>query len=148
MGITDHGYSLNEVYWRKNLRMVNFYSDNATFVALPSLEWTLSNGRGNVDINPGAGHKNIFFPSTEEALKFIRNKDEVYSVNNEETKDAMALWHFLHKNNIDCLTIPHHPADEVHATDWEVHDEKYQPIVEIFQCRGNAEYPGCHTTMG
>ena len=31
----------------------------------------------------------------------------------------------------------------VHPTDWEVNDATYQPIVEIFQCRGNAEYPGC-----
>jgi hypothetical protein len=143
MGITDHGYSLNEVYWRKNLRMANFYTDDNHFVALPSLEWTLSNGKGNIEIKPGAGHKNVIFPSNEEALKFIRNKDEIYSVRNGETKDAMALWEFLHENDIDCITIPHHPADEVHATDWEVHDEKYQPIVEIFQCRGNAEYPGC-----
>ena len=143
MGITDHGYSLNEVYWRKNLRMVDFYSDNVNFVAIPSLEWTLSNGRGNVDIKPGVGHKNIFFPSEAEALKFIRNKDEVYSVSNEETIDAVALWKFLHHQQIDCVTIPHHPADEVHATDWEVHDEHYQPVVEIFQCRGNAEYPNC-----
>lgn len=143
MGITDHGYSLNEVYWRKNLRMANFYSDNDHFVALPSMEWTLSNGRGNVEIKPGAGHKNVIFPSNEEALKFIRNKDEIYSVRNGETKDATALWKFLHENKIDCITIPHHPADEVHATDWEVHDPIYQPIVEIFQCRGNAEYPGC-----
>lgn len=143
MGITDHGYSLNEVYWRKNLRMANFYTDDNHFVALPSLEWTLSNGRGNIEIKPGVGHKNVIFPSNEEALKFIRNKDEIYSVRNGETKDAMALWKFLHENNIDCITIPHHPADEVHATDWEVHDPKYQPIVEIFQCRGNAEYPDC-----
>jgi len=143
MGITDHGYSLNEVYWRKNLRMTNFYTDNDHFVAIPSLEWTLSNGRGNIDIKPGVGHKNIIFPSDEEALKFIRNKDEIYSVRNNETKDATALWNFLHEKNIDCITIPHHPADEVHPTDWEVHDPTYQPIVEIFQCRGNAEYPNC-----
>ncbi len=143
MGITDHGYSLNEVYWRKSLRMIDFYTDNENFVAIPSLEWTLSNGRGNVNIKPGVGHKNIFFSSNDEALKFIRNKNEIYSVNNKETKDAMALWDFLHKNEIDCVTIPHHPADEVHPTDWEVHDSTYQSIVEIFQCRGNAEFPGC-----
>lgn len=143
MGITDHGYSLNEIYWRKNLRMADFYTDNKNFVAIPSLEWTLSNGRGNTEIKPGVGHKNIFFPSKDEALKFIKNKNEIFSVNNEETKDAAALWHFLHQNEIDCITIPHHPADEVHPTDWEVHDDKYQPIVEIFQCRGNAEHPDC-----
>ena len=143
MGITDHGYALNEVYWRKNLRMVNFYNDDENFVALPSLEWTLSNGRGNVEIKPGVGHKNVIFPSNEEALKFIRNKDEIYSVRNVETKDAAALWKFLHQKQIDCITIPHHPADEVHPTDWEVHDTFYQPVVEIFQCRGNAEYRNC-----
>jgi len=143
MGITDHGYSLNEVYWRKNLRMTNFYTNNERFVAIPCFEWTLSNGRGNVVIKPGVGHKNIIFPSGNEALKFIRNKDEIYSVRNDETKDAIALWHFLHEKSIDCVTIPHHPADEVHPTDWEVHDPKYQPVVEIFQCRGNAEYPNC-----
>ena len=143
MGITDHGYALSEVYWRKSLRMTDFYSEQERFVALPSLEWTLSNGKGNVEIKSGVGHKNIIFPSKAEAHKAIRNKNEIYSVNNDETKDAGTLWKFLHKHNIDCISIPHHPADEVHPTDWEIHDEKYQPIVEIFQCRGNAEYPGC-----
>lgn len=49
----------------------------------------------------------------------------------------------LNEKNIDCVTIPHHPSDKVHPMDWNVNNPKYVPIVEIFQCRGNNEYPGC-----
>ncbi len=143
MGITDHGYSLNEVYWRKNLRMAAFYNDPPFFVGIPAMEWTLTNGDKNVPIKHAVGHKNVIFPNDAEALKFVRNKDEIYSVKNSATENAVRLWEFLHHHQVDCVTIPHHPADEVHPTDWEVHDPEYESVVEIFQCRGNAEYPGC-----
>ena len=141
MGITDHGYSLNEVYWRKSLRMADFYHDPEHFVAMPSYEWTLSNA-GAFELQRGVGHRNVFFSDTAEARKFIRNSDEVYCINSPETKDAEKLWAFMHKNRVDCVAIPHHPADEIHPCDWEVHDAVIEPVVEIFQCRGNAEYRG------
>lgn len=141
MGITDHGYSQTEVYWRKHLRLADFYNDPPYFMAFPSVEWTLSNKK-QYEISLGVGHRNIIFPSTEEAKKFIRNKDEVYSVNNPETADAPALWQYIHDHNINCISIPHHPADETHACCWETRDEEIEPLVEIFQCRGNAEYRG------
>ncbi len=141
-GITDHGYSLTEVYWRRNLRLADFYNDDDYFVAVPSMEWTLSNS-GSLEIRHGVGHKNVIFPSTEEALKFIRSKYEIYSWRVPETMNAVKLWEHLHRQKIDCVTIPHHPADEVHTSDWDVHDPHYETVVEIFQCRGNAEYPGC-----
>jgi hypothetical protein len=53
------------------------------------------------------------------------------------------LWKVLDEKEINCITIPHHPADEIHLMDWNVTDPKYVPMVEIFQCRGNHEYPGC-----
>lgn len=141
MGITDHAYSHNEVYWRKHLRLADFYNDEPHFVALPSVEWTLSN-RGEYQIRRGAGHRNIIFATTDDAKNYIRNKDEIFSVNNPETDDAPNLWKFLHDHNIDCVSIPHHPADETHACCWETRDEVLEPLVEIFQCRGNAEYRG------
>lgn len=140
-GITDHGYSLTEIYWRKSLRMADFYNDPDHFVALPSIEWTLSND-GKPEIGRGVGHRNIFFADATEARKFIRNKDEVYSEQNPEAKDAEKLWAFIRKAGIDCVSIPHHPADEVHPCCWETRDEEIEPVVEIFQCRGNAEYRG------
>jgi hypothetical protein len=140
-GITDHGYTMTEVYWRKSLRMAEFYNDSEHFVALPSVEWTLSND-GDFEIKHGVGHRNIFFSDGEEAKKFIRNSDEVYCRDSPETNDSVKLWNFIHKTKADCVAIPHHPADESHPCDWEVHDQTIEPIVEIFQCRGNAEYRG------
>lgn len=141
MGITDHAYSQTEVYWRKHLRLADFYNDSSHFVAFPSVEFTLSNGR-NFEIRRGAGHRNIVFASTKDAKKYIRNKNQVFSTRNPETTDAEGLWKCIHENNIDCISIPHHPADEIHACCWESRDEEIEPIVEIFQCRGNAEYRG------
>jgi hypothetical protein len=140
-GITDHSYSLTEVYWRKTFRMMEFYNDSPYFVALPSTEWTLSND-GNPVIGHGVGHRNVFFSDVSEAKKFIRNKDEVYSERDPETRISPKLWDFIRAHKIDCIAIPHHPADAVHALDWDVHDEDIEPVVEIFQCRGNVEYRG------
>jgi len=141
VGITDHGYSLNELYWRKNLRLADFYNDPPYFVALPSMEWTLT-AKGDLESVFGAGHYNIIFASTQEARKFIRNSQEVYNVNSPESSNSRLLWELLHEKQINCITIPHHPADEAHPVDWNVHDEYYVPVVELFQCRGNGEYPG------
>jgi hypothetical protein len=49
----------------------------------------------------------------------------------------------LDEKKIRCVTIPHHTADKVHPLDWNVTDPRYVSTVEIFQCRGNNEYPGC-----
>jgi len=140
-GITDHSYSLTEIYFRKSLRLAEFYNDPEHFVALPSIEWTLSNN-GKPEIGRGVGHRNIFFANVNEARKFVRNKDEVFSETNPEAQDAKKLWALIRKNKIDCVSIPHHPADETHPCDWETRDEVIEPVVEIFQCRGNAEYRG------
>tara|TARA_B100000809_G_scaffold264243_1_gene319557 strand:- start:11093 stop:13600 length:2508 start_codon:yes stop_codon:yes gene_type:complete len=146
MGITDHAYSQTEVYWRKHLRLAEFYNDSSHFVAFPSVEFTLSNDR-ELEIRRGAGHRNVIFNSMEDAKKYIRDKNQVYSVRNPETRDAEGLWKYIRENNIDCISIPHHPADEVHACCWESRDEEIEPIVEIFQCRGNAEYRGAPRMM-
>jgi hypothetical protein len=143
VAITDHGYSLNEVYWRKNLRLADFYNEPNYFVALPAMEWTLRSDPKLDGIQYGAGHYNVIFPSVEEGKKFIRNKHEIYSVYCPETNNSASLWKFLHEKDIDCITIPHHPADKTHPVDWNVYDERYVPLVELFQCRGNGEYPGC-----
>jgi hypothetical protein len=142
MGITDHGYTMNEVYWRKNNRLADFYHDPPYFAAVPAMEWTLS-ARGNLESVFGAGHYNILFASPEEAGKFVRNRDEIFNVNTPESTNPVLLWELLRKKQIDCITIPHHPADSYHPVDWNVHDAEFVPVVEMFQCRGNAEYPGC-----
>ncbi len=143
IGMTDHGGAMTEVYWRKNLRIADFYNEPDHFVAIPAMEWTLQSNSKLDDIQYGAGHYNVIFRSAAEARKFIRNEQEIYAASCPETNNAVMLWNLLREKNIDCITIPHHPADKVHPVDWHVHDEKYVPVVELFQCRGNNEYPGC-----
>lgn len=142
VGITDHGYSQTELYWRKNLRIADFYNDPPYFVCFPAMEWTLT-ARGDLESVYGAGHYNVIFASSEEARKFIRNSLEIYNVNTPESSNSKLLWELLHEKQINCITIPHHPADKTHPVDWNVHDPHFVPVVELFQCRGNGEYPGC-----
>lgn len=143
MGITDHTNSLDEPYWRKSLRIADFYNEEAYFIAIPSAEWTLSPNRGYKSIPKGVGHRNVIFSSTREAEKFVRNGKEIYSEFSPECDSSPKLWQLIREKNIDCVAIPHHVTDEVHPCDWSVRDEEIEPIVELFQCRGNAEYRGC-----
>jgi hypothetical protein len=143
VAITDHGYLMTEVYWRKNLRIADFYNDPPYFVALPAMEWTKRTDQNSETIESGSGHYNVIFASTDDARKFIRNRDEIYSVISPETLNSKLLWEFLHLRKINCITIPHHPVCSTHRMDWEVHDDHYVPVVELFQVRGNNEYPDC-----
>ncbi len=143
VGLTDHAASTSEIHWRRNLRMADFYNESDEFVAIPGIEWTLQPDRTLDSIQYGVGHYNIIFKSTEDAKKYIRNKYEIYSPHNQETKMSLNLWQLLTEKNIECVTIPHHTADDVHYIDWSVHNPEYVTAVEIFQCRGNSEHPAC-----
>jgi len=100
MGITDHAYSQTEVYWRKHLRLADFYNDTTHFMAFPSVEFTLSNDRA-FEIRSGAGHRNIIFNTSGDAKKYIKDKNQVYSVRNTETRDAIGLWKYIRENEIN-----------------------------------------------
>ena len=143
IGITDHTKTIDEPYWRRSLRLADFYNEEGYFIAIPAAEWTLSPPFGYKSIPYGVGHRNIVFTSTDEAKKLIRNAREIFSEYSPETDNAPKLWKLIRDRNIDCVAIPHHVADEVHPTSWEERDEEIEPVVEIFQCRGNSEYPGC-----
>jgi len=143
VGMTDHAYSTSEVHWRRNIRLSDFYNESEKFVAIPAIEWTLQSDPNLNGIQHGAGHYNIIFASSEDARKYIRNKHEIYCPRTPESEIAPMLWRMLDKKGINCVTIPHHSADKVHPTDWNVTNAKYVTVVEIFQCRGNNEYPGC-----
>ncbi|MCK5157611.1 MAG: DUF3604 domain-containing protein [Candidatus Heimdallarchaeota archaeon] len=143
VGMTDHAASSSEIHWRRNIRIADFYNESEKFIAIPAVEWTLQSNPKQDEIQHGAGHYNIIFASSEDAGKYIRNKHEIYCPNTPETKIAPMLWKMLDEKEISCVTIPHHPADKMHPTDWNVTDPKYVTVVEIFQCRGNNEYPGC-----
>lgn len=143
VGMTDHAGSTSEIHWRRNIRMADFYTESEKFIAIPAIEWTLQSDPKMEGIQTGAGHYNIIFASTEDARKYIRNKHELYSPGTPESEIAPMLWNMLEEKEINCVTIPHHPADNIHPVDWNVTNAKFVTAVEIFQCRGNNEYPGC-----
>lgn len=143
VGITDHTNAMDEPYWRKNLRIADLYNEDGFFIAIPAAEWTLSPERGYDTIPIGVGHRNVIFSSTSEARKFIRNTNEIYSEFSPECNSSPKLWSLIRKKNIDCVAIPHHVTSGSHPCSWEVRDEEIEPVVELFQCRGNAEYRGC-----
>lgn len=143
MGMTDHAFSSSETHWRRNIRMADYYSESEKFIAIPAVEWTFISNPNLDDIQHGAGHYNIIFASSEDARKYIRNKHEIYCFRTPESRIAPMLWKLLDEKKINCVTIPHHVADKIHTLDWNVTDSKYVTAVEIFQIRGNNEYPGC-----
>jgi hypothetical protein len=143
VGMTDHTSSMDEPFWRKNLRTADFYNEDGFFIAIPSAEWTLSPPQDYQTIPRGVGHRNVIFASTREAEKFIRNGKEIYSEFSPECDSSPKLWQLIRAKKIDCVAIPHHVSDSSHPVCWQVRDEDIEPVVELFQCRGNAEYPGC-----
>ncbi len=139
MAITDHGYDLYEVAWRKVRRAAEFYNDPPHFVALPAYEWTLSRPKEL----KGSGHRNIIFCSDADAAKFVWQGRAVYGRDLPASNWITKVWTLLRGMGIYAVTIPHHPADRQHPVDWSFHDPEYQTVVEIYQCRGSAECEGC-----
>jgi hypothetical protein len=92
IGLTDHAGSTSEIHWRKNLRMADYYNESEEFIAIPAIEWTLQSDPKLDDIQLGAGHYNIIFASTKDALKYIRNKCEIYSPRTPESSIKYIRW--------------------------------------------------------
>ena len=142
VALTDHGYDVHEINWRKTRRAARFYTDSPYFVGLAAYEWTLTNYIP--DWLPKGGHRNVIFARDEDAAKFIDpEKNNVYEMNNPKSNSPEKLWELLRKKNIKAVTIPHHPANKVHSMDWDYHDPEYQSVVEIYQPTGSHEGVGC-----
>jgi hypothetical protein len=129
--MTDHGYDLDRIGWKKTKRVASFYNQPGYFVTFPAYEWTQTPAHNPV--TEGYGHRNVIFASDEDAGEFC------YNCFMEESDHIAELWDLLRGRNV--ITIPHHPADRVHPMDW-CRDDELQPLVEIFQSRGSAEHAG------
>ncbi len=139
IALTDHCYDLYAKRWEQNRRAVQFYNDPPYFVALPALEWTLS----GEELPPSSGHRNIVFASDYDAAKYVWEGQVVYNCGMKEADRIDKVWSIIREKGIDAVTIPHHTADKQHPMDWDYHDSELQPVVEMYQCRGSAEYKGC-----
>ncbi|MHC4124363.1 MAG: hypothetical protein ACYSSI_12380 [Planctomycetota bacterium] len=150
VGLTDHGYDLDLKRWYRNLRAARFYNAPPYFIAIPAFEWTLSCATAGVRDRflLGSGHRNLIFPSDDEAARFIDKNGILYHCRYSKSDRIDKVWNILKEKGIRAATIPHHPADKVHPVCWKLNDPDYETVVEMFQTRGSSEYRGCPQEIG
>jgi len=140
--ITDHGYNLDPPQWAFCGEQVRANHDPGRFVTFLAEEWTSDHVPYDpprrapvIDSNKTAdlrryGHHNIIFLDPHYPL-FYDSRDG--NITPKQVWDGI--------RDTDAVFIPHQLADLGNRpTDWTVHDERHQPLAEIFQQRGSYEH--------
>lgn len=120
------GADVLDYYWWKQQKLSDLYHVPNAMSVLYNLEWSLSYPHG---------HHNTIFPSrpTQRLDRYIASSSSL-----------AAGWKVLEREKVKAITIPHTGADPGMGTAWEVQDDRYQRLCEIFQaCRGSYEHSGC-----
>jgi hypothetical protein len=128
--ITDHVGKINDDFWKHQREVAEKYYEPNFFLPILGYEW---------DSNWQHGHSAVF----------VKNDlPEIVKANS-----ILELIDKLKKNKIDFITRPNHlntiaeqlpmwSADKVKAWknyNWDQHDERTQPLVEIINPRGSSE---------
>jgi hypothetical protein len=132
-GLSDHaedprqtGYDVIDYYWWKQQKLADLYHIPGFMSVLYNLEWSLGFPHG---------HHNTVFPARP-----TQRLDRSIAASSTLAKG----WKVLDENHVKAITIPHTGADPSMGTAWDVQDDRYQRVCEIFQaCRGSYEHPGC-----
>ena len=125
--LTDHSEDMTDKDWEYMQEKNSYYNETGIFVTINAYEWT----------SWKEGHRCIYY----------RNGcREILSSNDKRSNTLHKLWE--HMDDRCVFTIPHHPAglglgSEPGAVNWDVHNEKLEPLVEVFSSHGNFEYMGC-----
>ncbi len=132
--ITDHGYNINPYLWHYSAKLARVNDDPQRFMTFLGQEWTSTFEEYSSDHPNGFyGHRNLiladlFFPTW-------------WNARNRQTPSQ--VWDDLKAKHANFVHIPHQLADTGNVpTDWHFHDERAQPVAEIFQTRGSYEYYG------
>ena len=142
--MTDHGYNFDPPQWAFNGEQTRANHDPGRFVVFLGEEWTSSanppagGGRPRPEAPRRYGHHNVVFLDPHHG-RFYDAFDGDISPGD--------LWKRL--EGVEFLCIPHQLADWKGKgsgnppTDWSFHDERLQPVAEIFQARQSYEHLGC-----
>ncbi|MEK6269876.1 MAG: DUF3604 domain-containing protein [Planctomycetales bacterium] len=131
--LSDHGEQFQDTtadssqyYWWLNLKLADLYHIPEHMSVLYNYEWTMDFPHG---------HHNVLFPGRP-TLRMDRTMSE---------SDTLAKgWDTLANANMRAMTIPHTGADPSQGTAWEIQNDRFRRVVEIFQsCRGSYEHDGC-----
>lgn len=122
LGRQDRGY----YYWWLQQKLADLYHVPESLSVLYNFEWTL--------VFPD-GHHNTIFPGRP-TVRLARDL--------ARSSRLKRGWDLLAKRGVRAITIPHTGADPRMGTAWEIQDDRYQRLCEIFQsCRGSYEHAGC-----
>lgn len=113
-------------FWWQQQKLADLYHIPQYMSVLYNFEWTM---------NYPHGHHNTIFPSRP-TIRLDKSLGM--------SGTLAGGWRLLEKNDLRALTIPHTGADPGMGTAWEIQDDRYQRLCEIFQsCRGSYEHDGC-----
>jgi len=123
--VVSHHWSLDAQKWASLTKITNGFNKPGEFVAILGYEW----GQGYA-IGQRWNHNNVYFLGDSGPLA-------------PNMKSAKEFWPWLERNcKVPVICIPHHPALKGIRTEWEYHNPKYQPVVEVYSLHGNSESAG------
>jgi len=131
--VTDHAYNMWHTEMLLIRKLADYYYFPDEFVAIPGYEWTGSAVSCCSHENGPWGHVNPLFLEEDGDLDFFTPSDP-----NCPGGSLKRTWEAYKGKKI--LTPPHHVADFEHKFNWNVFDENFIPVVELFQdFRGSGE---------
>lgn len=124
--LTDHSEGLTDLQWDYFQAVTNAANDPGRFVTLVGQEWT-----NHLEEYGAPGHRNIYVPGDK--MPILRCTDP-------GTQTLEQLWATLDKWRSSVRAFPHHSANTVMGTDWNLPwNPAYETAVEIYSVWGNSE---------
>ena len=119
MANSDHQNHYRHEEWQAMIETSNENNVPGEFVTLLAYE------RSAV-----RGDRNVYFPG-----------DDAPYIPYDGKGDPETLFEYLSDNHIDAITVPHHIAQSMRPSDLDLHDSRFDSVVEIFSNHGRSEYP-------
>lgn len=119
--------------WRQIQQVNREFYEPGTFVPILGYEY-----HNDAPASQFGGDRNVYYSDYNQPI--LRCCDE-------GSYCPEQLWEKFEKLGIRAITVPHHTAKKMMPGSWEMHDEKYQRLVEIYSSWGNSEAEGCHRSL-
>ena len=134
--VTDHDWQMLAEDF-VNLRRCNeSVNEDGRFTAINAFEWTSAT----------YGHRNVYFKDGTEIPETLKPFDYQaepydptvkYGVRSENDPNPNDLFAWLKENQLEAITIPHHPSAEQFTMDlFEFFSEEYDRLVEVYSSWG------------
>lgn len=133
--VTDHDWQLDAVDWKRLREDSQAFNQDGRFVTLHGYEWTSANyGHRNVYFRDGTQIPDSLTPFNCQTVPYAVVK---YGTAKPTDPTPEKLWQWLEENDLEAMTIPHHPNSEQFLMDFHSYfHEKYDRCVEVYSCWG------------